>query len=68
MKVTAIIPDDLIAEAMELSKSATITETVKVALISYIRSQKLQQIGASIVNEPLDFKYSALELRDLNRK
>jgi hypothetical protein len=68
MKVTAIIPDDLIAEAMELSKSATITETVKVALISYIRSQKLKQIGASIVNEPLDFKYSALELRDLNRK
>ncbi|MBW3466274.1 type II toxin-antitoxin system VapB family antitoxin [Arthrospiribacter ruber] len=67
MKVTAIISQELIEEAMELSKADTITEPLKVALISYIRSQKVKQIGASIVSEPLEFKYSAQELRDLNR-
>ncbi|UJP64637.1 type II toxin-antitoxin system VapB family antitoxin [Mongoliitalea daihaiensis] len=68
MKVTAIISQELIEEAMELSKADTITEALKVALISYIRSQKVKQIGASIVCEPLEFRYSAQELRDLNRR
>jgi hypothetical protein len=68
MKVTAIIPQELIDEAMKFSKAETITETLKVALISYIRSQKIKKIGATIVSEPLEFKYSAQELRDLNRK
>ena len=68
MKVTAIISRELIEEAMALSKADTITETLKVALVSYIRSQKVKQIGASIVSEPLEFKYSAQELRDLNRR
>lgn len=68
MKVTAIIPDELIAEAMDLSKSKTITETLKTALISYNRSQKIKQLGSAVLNEPLAFKYSAQEMRDLNRK
>lgn len=68
MKVTAIISQELIEEAMGLSKVDTITEPLKVALISYISSQKVKQIGASIVSEPLAFKYSAQELRDLNRR
>lgn len=68
MKVTAVISQELIEEAMELSKADTITEALKVALVSYIRSQKVKQIGASIVSEPLEFRYSAQELRDLNRR
>ncbi|WP_114750530.1 type II toxin-antitoxin system VapB family antitoxin [Pleomorphovibrio marinus] len=68
MKVTAIIPDDLIKEAMQVSKSETITETLKIALTSYIRSQKIKQIGAAVLKEPLEFKYTPQELRDLNRK
>ncbi len=68
MKVTAIIPDNLIAEAMELSKSNTVTDTLKIALKTYIRSQKLKELGAMVLNEPLEFKYSSQELRELNRK
>ncbi|SNR94968.1 antitoxin of type II TA system, VapB [Belliella buryatensis] len=68
MKVTAIIPDDLIAEAMELSKSSTVTDTLKIALKTYIRSQKLKELGALVLNEPLEFKYSSQELREINRK
>lgn len=66
MKITAIIPDELIAEAMDLSKSKTITETLKIALISYTRSQKIKQLGVAVLNEPLAFRYSAQEIRDLN--
>jgi len=68
MKVTAIIPDELIAEAMELSKADTITETVKIALIAYIRTQKIKQLGATVYKEPLAFRYAAKEIRDLNRE
>lgn len=68
MKVTAIIPDDLIAEAMELSKSNTVTDTLKIALKTYIRSQKLKELGTLVLNEPLEFKYSSQELREINRK
>ncbi len=68
MKVTAIIPDELIAEAMKLSNSSTVTDTLKVALTTYIRSQKIKEIGATLLNEPLEFKYSSQELRELNRK
>lgn len=68
MKVTAIIPDDLIAEAMKLSKSSTVTDTLKIALKTYIRSQKLKELGDLVLNEPLEFKYSSQELREINRK
>ena len=68
MKVTAIIPDDLIAEAMALSKAETITETLKIALHAYIRTQKLKELGNMILSEPLEFKYTSQELRELNRK
>jgi hypothetical protein len=68
MKITAIIPDELIAEAMEFSNSETITDTLKIALTSYIRSQKIQKLGATLLIRPLKFKYSSQELRELNRK
>lgn len=68
MKVTAIIPDNLITEAMEFSKSSTITDTLKIALKTYIRSQKLKELGALVLNEPLEFKYSSQELREINKK
>ena len=68
MKVTAIIPDNLISEAMELSKSSTVTDTLKIALKTYIRSQKLKELGALVLNEPLEFKYSSQELREINKK
>ncbi|EMS31422.1 hypothetical protein C943_02077 [Mariniradius saccharolyticus AK6] len=68
MKVTAIIPDNLVQETIELSQASSVTEALKIALVSYIRSQKIKKLGSNILNEPLEFKYSAQELRDLNRK
>lgn len=42
MKVTAIIPNEMISEAMALSKTNTITETLK--RTAYIRSQKIKEL------------------------
>lgn len=68
MKVTAIIPDEMISEAMAISKTKTITETLKVALTAYIRSQKIKQLGSAVLNEPLEFTNSAKQLRETNRE
>jgi len=67
MKVTAIIPDELINEAKVLSNAKNITETMIVALNSYIALEKLKAMGNAINNKPLHFRYTAEEIRELNR-
>jgi len=66
MKVTAILPDELVKEALEYTKAETITDALKIALKGYISAQKLKKMRISIVQEPLDFNYSAKELREKN--
>jgi hypothetical protein len=68
MKVTAIIPDELVKETQALSNAKNITEAMIVALNSYISLEKLKAMGEAINKNPLQFKYSAEEIRDLNRK
>jgi len=67
MKVTAIIPDELINEAKVLSHARSITETMIIALNSYVAFEKLKAMGNSINTSPLQFKYMAEEIRELNR-
>ena len=66
MKITAIIPDEMIREAMEYAGAETVTDTLKTALTAYIANQKFKQLGSNILEEPLQFKYSAKTLRDKN--
>ena len=68
MKVTAIIADEVIEEAMKYSKASTITETLKIALQEYIAKQKVKQLSGYVLNEPLKFEYSAKQLRRKNRE
>ncbi|MEJ5962564.1 type II toxin-antitoxin system VapB family antitoxin [Pedobacter immunditicola] len=68
MKVTAIIDDKLIQEAIRYSKSATITDALKIALKAYINSQKLKELSQQVKNNPLVFNCSAEDLRSINRK
>ena len=67
MKVTAIINDDTIKDAMRYSKASTVTETLKIALNEYIRLQKLKDLSNSVREEPLKFEYTAEKIRNLNR-
>lgn len=67
MKITALLPEEMIKEAMELSRAATITDALKTALVHYISIEKIKQASESIVSKPLEFYYSAEELRSKNQ-
>ena len=67
MKVTAIIPDELVKETQLLSNAKNITEAMIIALNSYVSLEKLKAMGEKIDNSPLQFKYTAQQIRDLNR-
>lgn len=66
MKVTAIINENVIKDAMKYSKASTITETLKVALNEYIRLQKLKDLSKQVKNNPIHFEYTADEIRNIN--
>jgi len=66
MKITAIIPDEMIREAMSYAEAETVTDTLKTALTAYIANKKLKQMGSYVMEEPLQFKYSAKTLREKN--
>lgn len=68
MKVTAIIDDRTIEDAMKYSNSSTITDALKVALREYINIQKLKELGLMIKNDPMVFNNSAEDIRNINRK
>jgi hypothetical protein len=68
MKVTAIIQDELIEEIMAKTKAKNITESLKTALTEWLRMQKIKELNMQVAESPLDFKYGAEEIRDINRK
>lgn len=67
MKVTAIIPDELVKETQALSNAKNITEAMIIALQAYISVEKLKSMGDMISKSPLQFKHTAEEIRDINR-
>ena len=68
MKVTAIIPDDLVKEVVEQTHAKNITESLKIALSEWLKIQKLKNLNLMVSEKPLDFKYSAKTIRDKNRE
>ncbi|MEI6140907.1 MAG: DUF2191 domain-containing protein [Mariniphaga sp.] len=67
MKVTVVIPDELVKEAQMLSNAKNITDTLIIALNSYVSLQKLKAMSEEIKNNPLKFGSSAQEIWELNR-
>ena len=68
MKVTAIIDDKTIEDAMKYSNSSTITDALKVALKEYISIQKIKELGQMIKADPMVFSHSAEDIRRINRE
>jgi hypothetical protein len=70
MKVTALIPDDLVNNVVKLSKGKNITESLSIALEYYVYRKRIEQLIEDVANEPLQFKdgYSAEGIRKLNRR
>jgi len=66
MKVTAIIPDELIAEVRKYTKGKNITESLTIALKAWLSSEKMKELNNKIEDSPLEFseKFSAFTLRN----
>ena len=69
MKVTALIPDNLINEVIKLSGGKNITESVIIALKEYISHKKLNHLIDEVQNEPFQFNedFTAYGIRIVNR-
>jgi len=69
MKVTALIPDELIEDVKRLSGGKNITESLIIALKHYVRSLKLDNLMEEVHKNPLEFQegFTAYKVRKLNR-
>lgn len=69
MKVTVILPDDLIRDVQKLSGGKNITESLKLALTEWLKMAKLKKLNAQLLKTPLKFvvDYSAESVGILNR-
>ena len=70
MKVTALIPDDLVTEVREFSSGKNITESLIIALKEWLSIQKLKWLHEKVKKSPLTFKknFTAINIRKLNRQ
>ena len=69
MKVTALIPDDLVSEVKEMAAGKNLSESLILALKEWTSIQKLRNLRGSIRKRPLEFSdtFSALKIRTINR-
>jgi hypothetical protein len=55
MKVTAIIPDDVIKDVQKFSEGKNITESLIKALSDWLYIKRVQKLNEDLKNEPLNF-------------
>lgn len=55
MKVTALIPDELIEKVKQISGGKNISESLIIALNEYVKRDKMEKLYDSIKSEPLTF-------------
>lgn len=69
MKVTAILDDKLIKEIREATGGKNITDSLNIALQSYLSRYKIDKVIDEIEREPLEFRegFTAESIRKLNR-
>lgn len=70
MKVTALLPDQLVEEVKAHAKGQTLTESLTLALEEWLRLKKIAQLNKQVHQQPLEFSkgFSAASTRKLNRR
>lgn len=70
MKVTAILPDEMINEVRRQSREKNITQSLKVALTEWLQMRNIARLNLEVREKPLEFKpgFSAQKLRAANRQ
>lgn len=70
MKVTALIPDQLISQVKTYAKGKTLTESLIIALQEWLQLKEIANLNQQVKNQPLEFEkhFSAAKVRSLNRR
>jgi hypothetical protein len=70
MKVTALIPDELVHEIKQYSGAKNITESFIIALNEWLALKKVKELNLLIKKSPLHFssQFSSSHVREINRK
>lgn len=70
MKVTALIPDELIKDVKHFAGGKNLTESLVIALEEWLSLKKVHALNEEIMKKPLEFSkdFSAHEIREINRK
>jgi hypothetical protein len=70
MKVTALLPEDLIREVRKTSGGRNITESIRIALEDYVSRQRLKKAMQKVKEKPLQFldDFTAEKVRSKNRE
>ncbi len=69
MKVTALIPDPLVAEVSRYAHGKNLTESLMIALREWIALKKISRLNKKVASNPLKFveNFSAFKVRSLSR-
>ena len=69
MKVTALVPDDIIEEVKSISGGKNITESLIIALKYYINNKKINKVIDEIETRPFEFNegFTSYGIRKANR-
>ena len=70
MKVTALLPEELIQEVKKFSGGKNITESLQIALKDDIQRQRLRKAMKKVKSNPLEFThdFTAENVRRINRE
>lgn len=69
MKITALLPDDLVDEVRKLTKAKNTTESLISALSEWVAIQRIKELNKEVEQHPLVFEegFSATSIRGINR-
>ena len=56
MKITALIPDELVADVQQFTQGKTIADSLIKALSEWVSIQKIKSLNTEVAKSPLVFK------------
>ena len=70
MKVTAILPDDLVADVRHLARGKTLTDSLRTSLEDWTRNKRAVALAQAVRKKPLTFTRAARQgtMREQNRR
>lgn len=70
MKITALVPNELMSEVKDLTNGKNITDALVKALSDWVSIQKIRRLNKDVDDSPLKFQdgFDASSVRETNQK